>query len=333
MKVLAYIRNDYKSNIGGDSIQFTKTVEYLKRKGIDVVISSNQHEDLRPYDLVHIFNTIRIGDTYRYYKRSKDFKKKIVLSPIYWNYGIYLYKNFNKAKFINRWNMDNVLRKEVMQNVDLILPSSKIELDIIKKDFNTKRPCKIVYNGVDACFSEGKSEKFLDRYEINNENFVLSVGRICPHKNQLTLAKICQSIDIPFVMIGPVNDIEYFNKCKDENPFLIHINGLNHEELVSAYRAAKVHCLVSWYETPGLVNLEAGIAGCNILTTPEGSTKEYFKDYVEYSTWDDDHNILEKIVALLSKNKDYNLKNHIVNNFLWEDIADSIIDAYRTLLN
>jgi len=328
MKVLACIREDYKSNIGGDSIQIIKTVEYLKKKGVDIVISSNPYEDLRPYDLIHLFNTIRIGDTFRYYKRSKVLKKKIILTPIYWNYGMYLYKNLNNPRYLYRWNMDNVLRKEVIKNVDLILPSSKLELDMIEKDFKVKQPYKIIYNGVDACFFEEKSTDFLKKYGIKDENFILSVGRICPHKNQLTLSKICQSINKSLVMIGSVNDMDYFNKCKSVNPSLIHINELNHEVLTSAYNAAKVHCLVSWYETPGLVNLEAGIAGCNILTTSEGSTKEYFKDYVEYSLWNDYDTTLEKVKKLLNKNKDDNFKNHIMNNFLWEDIADSIIDAY-----
>jgi len=333
MKVLAYIREDYKSNIGGDSIQLSKTVEYLKKKGIDIIISNNPYEDLRPYDLVHLFNTIRIGDTYRYYTRSKACKKKMVLTPIYWNYGMYLFKNLNNPKYIYRWNMDNAIRKEVIKNVDLILPSSKLELDMIEKDFKVKMPYKIVYNGVDTCFSEGDSIKFLDKYNVKDENFILSVGRICPHKNQLILSQICQSIDKPLVIIGSVNDMDYFNKCRIANPSLIHINELNHEELTSAYGAAKVHSLISWYETPGLVNLEAGIAGCNILTTPDGSTKEYFKDYVEYSLWNDYDTALEKVVKLLNKNKDDDFKNHIINNFLWEDIADSIIDAYKTLLD
>jgi len=237
MKVLACIRGDYKSNLGGDSIQFSKTVEYLKKKGVDIVISNNPNEDLRPYDLIHLFNTIRIGDTYRYYNRSRALKKKIVLTPIYWNYGMYLYKNLNNPKYMKRWSIDNALRKEVIKNVDLILPSSKIELDTIEKDFRVKRPFKIIYNGVDTCFSKGKPEKFLSKYSIKDEDFILSVGRICPHKNQLTLSKICQSIKKQFVMIGSINDIDYFNQCKNVNPSLVHITELNHEELTSAYSA------------------------------------------------------------------------------------------------
>lgn len=333
MKVLACIRPDYKTNIGGDTIQFSKTVEYLKKKGLDVRISTNPHENLKPYDLVHIFNTIRIRDIYEYYRRAKAYKKKIVLTPIYWNYGLYLYKNLNHSKFKMIWAVDHTLRREIIKNVDLILPSSKLELDMIQKDFKVNTLYKIVYNGVDSYFSKGKPEKFLNQYELKEKDFILSVGRICPHKNQLTLSRICKSMNIPLVTIGPINDLDYFKRCIEANPSLIHINELNHEDLASAYSAAKVHCLVSWYETPGLVNLEAGIAGCHILTTPEGSTKEYFKDYIEYAQWNDYEDIEKKIIKLLNRKRSDELKNYILNNFLWEDIAESIIHAYRMVIH
>lgn len=333
MKVLACIRNDFDGSLGGDSIQITKTVEYLRRKGIDIVISTNLKEDLRPYDIVHLFNTIRIGETYRYYGRCKTYKKKIVLTPIYWNYGRYLCNNLNDSKYMTRWIIDNALRKEVIKNVDLILPSSKLEIDSIQQELKVRNQYKIIYNGVDANFSKGDSEKFLKKYRLKDSNFVLTVGRICPHKNQLTMAKVCKSLNVPYVIIGQINDMEYFNRCKNEYSSLTHIDRLDHEELADAYSAAKVHSLVSWYETPGLATLEAGIAGCNILTTSEGSTKEYFKDYVEYSMWNDYDSILQNTIKLLNKDRNHNLKNHITNNFLWDNIADSIVDAYDRLLS
>ena len=42
---------------------------------------------------------------------------------------------------------------------------------------------------------------------------------------------------------------------------------------------AKLNVLTSWVETPGLVSLEAGYAGCNILVSNKGSVLDYFKNY------------------------------------------------------
>ena len=61
--------------------------------------------------------------------------------------------------------------------------------------------------------------------------------------------------------------------------------GLTHDDplLASAYAAARVFALPCWFETPGLAALEAALAGCAVVITPYGSTREYFGDLVEYA--------------------------------------------------
>ena len=53
--------------------------------------------------------------------------------------------------------------------------------------------------------------------------------------------------------------------------------------LESAYAAARVLALPSWFETPGLVALEAALAGTAVVITPHGCTREYFGDRVGYA--------------------------------------------------
>ena len=45
---------------------------------------------------------------------------------------------------------------------------------------------------------------------------------------------------------------------------------LDHHDplLASAYAAARVFALPSWFETPGLAALEAALAGCSVAITP-----------------------------------------------------------------
>src|SRR4051795_3125182 len=58
-----------------------------------------------------------------------------------------------------------------------------------------------------------------------------------------------------------------------------------HEDpiLASAYASARVFALPSWFETPGLAALEAALAGCAVVVTPFGCTREYFGDWVLYA--------------------------------------------------
>lgn len=275
-----YIRHDYKTNIAGDSILLMKTKEYLEKLEVSVDISSNSNENLQEYHLIHLFNTIRILDTYKFFKNVERYKKKVVLTPIYWNYMSYIPYSYKTAAKISYWKSQDSLRREVFQKVDMILPGSEIEMKEIEKKFKIKKLYRIIPNGVDKIFAFKKEIDFSKK--INISDFVLSVGRICPHKNQLSLAKATKNLDIPLVLIGAINDWNYYCQCMKVNRNIIYINEIHHDLLVSAYNAAKVHALVSWYEIPGLVNLEAGLAGCKVITTGEGSTKEYFQNHVEY---------------------------------------------------
>ncbi|GAB6087935.1 glycosyltransferase family 4 protein [Alkaliphilus crotonatoxidans] len=331
MKILFCIRDDYLSNMAGDTIQFLKTREYLSKLGLSVDVSHNPYENLEAYDLIHLFNTIRIADTYRFYRNGIKYKKKIVLTPIYWNYFRHMPSKEKGEVEQVYWNEGNRQRKEVFLGVNYILPSAEAEMRQIEIDFNVQKDYSVIPNGVDQQFIKGDGKAFLGRYSI--DYFVLCVGRVCKHKNQLSLAKITHRLKVPFVMVGPVNHLGYYYECMKANPDIIYLPSIAHENLAEIYHGARVHCLVSWYEIPGLVNLEAGLAGCHVLTTWEGSTREYFQDLVSYA---DPHNIDEieaKLVPLLkNENKNIPLQNHIQRNYLWEDVAKGILKVYERLI-
>src|SRR5205085_2575717 len=52
--------------------------------------------------------------------------------------------------------------------------------------------------------------------------------------------------------------------------------------LASAYAAARVVALPSWFETPGLAALEGALAGRAVVVTPYGCAPEYFGDMAVY---------------------------------------------------
>lgn len=328
MRVLFCIRRDYLQSLAGDSIQFLKTKEFLVKRGIQVRVSSNPKENLREYDIVHLFNTIRVSETFEFYKNAKKQNKKIVLSPIYWNYIKYVSPKSEKRR-IALWEMSNPLRKEVIQGVDMLLPGAEREMRAIESDFGFKRSYFVIPNGVDPIFAENRESSFINKHKISD--FVLTVARVCDHKNQLLIAKATKKLGVPYVIIGPINQMEYYYQCMKENKNAIYASKIEHEDLVGIYHAAKVHALVSWYEIPGLVSLEAGLAGCNVLTTSEGSTKDYFKDYVLYANPYSLQDIEAKLEASLNQKKTEDFKNYITQNFLWQDIAESLINLYQSI--
>ena len=78
--------------------------------------------------------------------------------------------------------------------------------------------------------------------------------------------------------------------------------------------------------------MEAGLAGCNIVATDRGSTKEYLSDYVWYCNPESVLSIREATLAALETPKTSLLKQHISENYAWEKAAEKTLDVYTKIL-
>jgi len=246
MKVLIQNRPDAFEISGGDTIQMVKTAQYLKKLGIDVDISLQPNPNLADYDIVHLMNITRVAHTYLQLKNAKRQKKKVVLSPIYWNTrdvafsyilqaiscvkNIYTLKDVGAATFqsiVNRTFLTQanelLLNKRmasiVLSNVDCVLPNSYAELKILKESFPNvfrKKNMEIVIvpNGVDEeIFCEASPKSFVEKYQI--KDFVLNVGRFSFRKNQLSLIKALKGTGLTVVFIGESKKITRHYAIKD----------------------------------------------------------------------------------------------------------------------
>jgi glycosyltransferase involved in cell wall biosynthesis len=219
-----------------------------------------------------------------------------------------------------------------------ILPNSRIEVEVLRKIFSIRddQTFFIIPNAADKSFINATPELFWSKYNIFD--FVLCVGRIEERKNQLSLIRALSGIGNTLVLIGGADrrrvSADYFKFCKKEaGNNVLFIDWIEGEYLSSAYAAAKLHALVSWYETPGLTSLEAGLAGCNIVTTNRGSTKEYFSDYAWYCDPSDITSIRKSIVEAYETEPNPKLKQHILDNFTWEKAAEKTLNAYCHVLD
>jgi glycosyltransferase involved in cell wall biosynthesis len=91
-----------------------------------------------------------------------------------------------------------------------------------------------------------------------------------------------------------------------------------------------VHALVSWYDTPGLVSLEAAMAGCRIVTTDRGSAREYFGSTVDYCDPADPESIRRAVVAAWERPKPArDLQRLVYRNYCWERAARATLRGYQ----
>ena len=329
MNILFQIRDDYKKNIAGDSIQLLMTKKYLEQLGVHAEISTGSDRPLDRFDIVHIFNTVRIKEPYQFALNAIKQKKPYVLSTIYWNMKDYV----NQAARHTHSNVDwwlgtNTMRTDVLLNAAALLPNSKMEMNLIKKDFPVKNHFFIIPNCSDKFFYHASSRKFVLKYHL--KDFILCAGRISSRKNQLSLIKALKKTDHQLVLIGSNRNIEYYQACKSAaNSNTIFINEMSYLHLASAYAAASVHVLPSWFETPGLSNLEAGLAGCHIVTTSKGCTKEYFRNFAAYCDPSNVDSIRDQVEKMIRAPKNRDLSRYIHKNYLWENAAKKTLEAYH----
>lgn len=226
-------------------------------------------------------------------------------------------------------------QKEVLIRSDILLPNSYLEANLIKNQFNLLNPyVHIIPNCVDKNFANTTDELFVNKFGM--KDFVLCCARIAENKNTLSLIKAVNEEKLPLVLIGDVYNDRYNALChKEAKKGDVHFLGkMEHDSplFASAYVAAKVHALVSWYETPGLVSLEAGIAGCNVVSTNRGSPKEYFTNLVWYCDPSNLKSIREAVSEAFNARKKDDLKKHILKNYTWGKAAEKTFEAYKVML-
>jgi len=369
IRILIQNRVDAFDSIGGDTIEMLGFKKWLENKGVQVDISLDLEPILKDYDIVHLFNIIRIHETYTQYKNAKSQNKVVVLTPIYWDFselekrgrnaimkylrraiganGIEFIKNIVRISrdFRQRESLKYQIyksyaqqQKEVIQGSDIIIPNSEMEAGIIKKKFGEYK-YKVVYNGVEPeIFLRGNGARFKKKYNIEFEKFGLCVGRFDERKNQLNLIRALKGENIPIIFIGnpSPNYLKYFMQCKREAnlmpvKFIPHLSQI---ELTDAYTAAHVYIQPSWIETPGLASLEAGLTGCNLVLSDRGSVREYFKDIVWYCDPDDLKTIKKAVHSAFDEERGFysQLREIILNNFTWEKSANELFNVYKKIL-
>ena len=349
---------------GGDTIQLLKTKEYLENSGIEVDISIELEPDLSKYDIIHLFNLTRVQETFIQVKNAKKQNKPVILSTIYWpsnefekkgQYGIRKYisnilsinniesiKAFYKYVFKNERDIGTKdlithkftdMQKYILENSKYFLPNSKSEMDMIEKyiGYSTKN-YNVVPNAVDINrIDDGQGE--FAKYK----DYIICVGRIETRKNQLNLLKSIKNTPYKLLIVGKIapNHMKYGKKVMDEiskNPNVEYIESLTNQDIYKLYSVCKVHVLPSWYETPGLVSLEAAVMGCNIVVSDRGTTRDYFKKFAYYCEPDNIESIKKSIDKAYTSSYNSDLRDMIIKEYTWENTAKETIKGYKNIL-
>ena len=330
MKVVFQARPDFMKNPAGDTVQMVSTGQELQKLGVEVHISSDPNIDLSYYDVVHIFNITRIKESYLFFLNAQKQQKRIVLSPIYWPPNAYLKREGASPNALAVWKHLQPMRARLLGESSLLLPNSQIEMDALQQDFLKMAPYQVIPNGFPDSFIGATPQLFQEQFPNIPREFILCAARISARKNQHWLAKISHELGIPLILLGPINDQKYFENVTSFSN-VTHIGTLQGELLASAYSAALAHALPSWFETPGLSSIEAGACGTVVISTDQGSPKEYFQDMALYVHPMDDLR-LRTALEQSSNASPFPLMHHLHKHYPWSKIGEKTFDAYRKIL-
>jgi glycosyltransferase involved in cell wall biosynthesis len=341
---------------GGARVQLTSTAHRLRDLGVEVREFFGGDAPLDGVDLVHGFG-LSPDDI----RRSRSHRLPVVVSTIYWDRRYQTGEFHNRvdrvevksrlrrgailslAAMQNRWvekssaMLESVRQQTlVFESADLLLPNSQLEAEAIAAELGVTTPSHPVPNAVEPeLFSVAGNESRIESQPARD--VVMCAGRFEPHKNQLAVIRALRGSPYHLLLAGqeiPAHS-EYMRRCRAEAgknvTFFLLAPGAS--DLPSLYRTARVHVLASWFETTGLVSLEASISGCNVVSTSRGYAREYLGDDAWYCDPERPDSIRAAIDAAWMAPYAEALADRIRKQFTWTHTAEATLAGYRTVLD
>lgn len=230
-------------------------------------------------------------------------------------------------------------RARLYRAVDLLLPNSIAEAAQLNRLFRVPNDkIHVVPNGADPRFAHGDAQMFarLAGKRHFARNFVLYAGRIEPRKNQLGFLRAMRGTGVPIVVLGDVapGHESYLARCRRAaGREVTFVGRIPHDDplLASAYAACGCLALVSWFETPGLVALEAAMSGAPLVLTDRGSAPEYFGPLATYVAPNNPAAIRAAVCAALHRDRNRELAELVRGGFTWKTAAEATREAYERI--
>jgi hypothetical protein len=373
MRALMVAHSDaylYLDSAPGPRMRIFKTMLDLRRNGTLVDLAVTRRPQVKKYDLVHIFHHAwRSVDNVKQALCAKSQGKAVVVSAIYMDLAETSYAQIAIPKIFNldleqerelylkslsdgSLELSDIPRntkipiypgieddqKTLFTLADHLIGLSFTEIRQIGLTLGIHKPFTIVPNCADpTVFSEATADAFVEKYGI--EDFVITVGHMEVRKNQLMLLYALRNADIPVVVVGNPFRAKawYCELCRYyASERVVFIPQLSQKELASAFAAARVHALPSWTEGASLANIEAAMAGCNVVASNRAGEIEYFGNegfYCNPASISSIREAVEMSYRLGNEERRNRLRQRVMNNFTFRKASEETIVAYEQTLS
>lgn len=359
------------SSLGGPSVRAPKTVQALRKLGINADFVANRNFSTQGINIIHTLNVWHPDECEVLLSQIEKNSIHSVLSPIFLDLSELDFYNVrvrnilsenndvtdvqNKLSILcnenNKYRNLPLIQREPLPHYFLairrlvsyanhLILLSEHEKSLLEKIGVSHPSTSIVKNPVNTTlFESGDPNLFRKRFNV--QDYVLCVGRIESRKNQALLALALKDTDISLVLVGHEADAKYADLVRKWGGSKIIFAGrieANSAMLASAYSGAKVFCLPSWSEGAPLVALEAAAAGCNMVLSDRSAEAEYFGDHARYVNPADVSDIRRKILDAWNDSENITssrsdiLKHLMKTEHGWDGYARNTLNAYKEAL-
>lgn len=342
-------------DVAGDCVQAEKTANALRKIGqeadryyLDVPTGkvygkSNEllgdwNDVMGAMDVIHTIPPIPIDNI----RRQSKVKAALVTSTVFWSSPTYW-----KVVLRNGVKLDLNILKALVREIavkfkikllnakngyDLLLANSEDEIRCVTKYCKLKTGAKLfaVPNAIDP-IPEWVAD--LPRSEeLPNVDYILVPGLFAARKNQKTLIRALQAFEHPVVFMGRGPLLEECKAMASSN--MIFLGHIEHQsrEFYSAMKYARVVCLSSNCETPGIAGLEAAAMGARPVVPYEGGTSQYYAWDAEYIDPLSPMSMRDAIERAWERGKLTLSESDRYRQGTWELCARRTLEAYETII-
>lgn len=314
----------------GVSIKYVPTID---KKGLAALTSSffaSIYCSLGKFDIVHIHAE---GPAFFSFI-PKLFGKKVVVTIHGLDWQRAKWRNGFGSKFIRAGE------RNAVRFADRIIVLSRGVQRYFKETYN--RDTTFIPNGV-AIEAAGNSG-YIEKHNIERENYILYVGRIVPEKCALELVEAFKKVktDKKLVIVGGHSDsADYAAKVKNvarEDQRILFPGFIDDNlALSNLYDGAYLYVLPSTLEGMPLTLLEAMGHGCACLTSDISECIDVLKRHGDTFRAGDVEDLREKLQLicdkeeLASKMRD-GAKEHAEKHYSWDTVVESTLSLYNEVL-
>ncbi|MCB0345917.1 MAG: glycosyltransferase [Bdellovibrionales bacterium] len=355
MRVLMQNRSNALTHRGGDTVVMERVAEGLRAMNVHVEYDLDGTADVRAYDLVHIHNFATPQITEAFARRAHEAGVPYVVTTMYEDLPLFYNQMFAQFEVLQaytnagqpkrKWGELSQMAKNAQpserwentwtaEHAASLIATGERERQSLLRDYPNVRRVDLYSCGCNLEHIEPNGDLFTA--ETGLKDFIFCVGRLETRKNQLSLLKALDDSELTVVFAtgGFTYQPEYEEQCKKfkRRGQTIFLDRLDARMLSSAFAAARVHALPSWYELPGIVSMEAARHNTNIVVTDYGTPKDYFGDSAYYCNPGDTESIYNAVMAAYYTPPKAGLMESVEHR-TWENAAKQVLGVYKAVLS